>query len=399
MTPGLRALLVSLLLTPNVAWATGEARFALSIGGWTHDRELQRAGALSTVTGDIEARWTEGPHVRLQAEAFGISPPGESHGRLDLRQAFFSVNLGRLALRFGRQVESWGRTDRLNPTDSLSPRDYSTLTGQETDQRLGLTFVRTDLAITSALTLSSYWIPEFRATRLVIPTPRARLGAASRWDPEQFALKLDHAGGRVDFSLSYYQGRDRIFDLALTQGDVTSRYNRLRTIGADLATTLGPYGVRLEGAYTQTDFSATRNPLARRPELWIVAGADRSVGSVNVNLQLSLRRVFDVRDLISADLQPLGRKIEALRFQQDSVQVGLTASLRRNWDDGRWSAELAGLHYFQRRQGALRLEISRRLSAHLSLRLQGQTYYGSPGSEFSTIAPTSSLGLELRYAG
>ena len=108
------------------------------------------------------------------------------------------------------------RADKLNPTDSLSPRDYRILTSEDDEQRLGLAIARADFALTDQLQLRTYWIPEFRPTTLIFPLSPQIARDNRTTDPGQFAVKIDSSGGAFDWSLSWYHGRDRIYDLTTT---------------------------------------------------------------------------------------------------------------------------------------------------------------------------------------
>lgn len=56
----------------------------------------------------------------------------------NLRELYASYNWDQtFYLDVGRQIVVWGRADGINPTDNLSPRDYTRLVPDETDQRLG----------------------------------------------------------------------------------------------------------------------------------------------------------------------------------------------------------------------------------------------------------------------
>ncbi|MEZ5892099.1 MAG: DUF1302 family protein [Parvularculaceae bacterium] len=337
----------------------------------------------------------------METEVFAIASRGsrDERGRIDLRKGFLRLDADRISLQAGRQVDIWGRADRLNPTDNLSPRDFTTLSTEDADQRLGLSTVRADLTLSDALRLSAYWIPEFRPNELLLRPPEDLTDDRRNWDAKQFAAKLDNSGGRIDWSLSYYEGRDRVYDLALQDDALAVRYNRMRVYGADIATSLGVFGLRAEAAYFDTQFNAAESPLVRRPEFWMVAGADRSFGGdAYINVQASFRRVFDFDEPVPGELSPFRARIDTLRFQQKQTQVGFTLNMRRSWDDKRWTAEIMTLHYFNPDQGLVRAELRHPLSPNITLHGRAQKFYGEAGSYFQRISPASSISFEIRAA-
>ena len=56
-------------------------------------------------------------------------------------ELYAEVVYGKFDLRIGRQVISWGKTDLVNPTDHLSPRDFTDPLESE-EERLGVIAVR-----------------------------------------------------------------------------------------------------------------------------------------------------------------------------------------------------------------------------------------------------------------
>ena len=59
-----------------------------------------------------------------------------------IREAYLDLSHGPLDLRIGKQIIAWGRADRINPTDNLTPRDYTLLVPDDDDQRLGTPAVK-----------------------------------------------------------------------------------------------------------------------------------------------------------------------------------------------------------------------------------------------------------------
>lgn len=385
---------------PALSFAEGdvEADLELRAGLWSRDLRLAESSEVAAGSISAGARWT--PHAPVSAEleifAIGSTNGEDARSDLDVRKGFLTLEADRMALRVGRQVDVWGRADRLNPTDMLSPRDYATLSTDDDDQRRGLGMARLDIETSESGQLSAYWIPEFRANRLLIDPP-STIGADDQsWEPGQFALRYDITGGAVDWSLSYYQGLDRTYDLTAAPTGLAIRHNTIRSYGADVATTAAGFGLRAEGAHIDTAFDPQTNPLVRRPEVWIVAGADRAFGAnTYLNVQTSLRRVTDDTP-VPAAFAVARAGVDRLRFQQDETQIGFTANLRQSWDDRRWQAELVALHYFQRSQGLLRAELRHQLTDKLILIARAQVFRGENGSYFDRISEASSLTFELR---
>jgi hypothetical protein len=397
-----RATCLSMLLSlaaPVAAADDVDIDARAAVGVWSRDFNLPKDPGVAAASVKVGVRWSPSDELSARAELFGYATFGNERNRqrAELRTAVLIHEGERHALRVGRQIEVWGKADKLNPTDSLSPRDFRILSSDDDDQRLGLAMVRADLVLNDRLRLKSYWVPEFRPTNLIFPLSPQIARDKRDHDTSQVAVKLDSSGGAFDWSLSWYEGRDRIYDLALERGGIAQRYNRIRVIGADLAGAAGPWGYRAEAAYTDTRYDPLRNPLVRRPEFWAIIGLDRNFGSgLYANVQASVRRVFKFDDMLPAPVAQLRPQIDILRFQQDKIQFGMTANLRYVWDDQRWAAEAVALHYVDRGQGLARFELRHQLTPQLSLRGRAQKLFGPTYSYFGRVAPASAVSLEAR---
>jgi hypothetical protein len=397
-----RATCLSLFLSlasPVTAQDDVDVDVRAAIGAWSRDFNLPKDPGVAAASVKLGVNWSPSEELSVRAELFGYATFGNARERqrAEVRTAVLVHQGEHHALRVGRQIDVWGKADKLNPTDSLSPRDFRILSSDDDDQRLGLAMVRADLVLSDRLRLKSYWVPEFRPTNLIFPLSSQIARDRRDHDTGQVAVKLDSTGGTFDWSLSWYEGRDRIYDLAFDGGGIAQRYNRIRVIGADLAGAAGPWGYRAEAAYTDTRYDPVRNPLVRRPEFWAIIGLDRNFGSgLYTNVQASYRRVFNFDDIVSAPAARLRPQIDTLRFQQDKTQFGLTANLRYVWDDQRWSAEAVALHYADRGQGLARFELRHQFTPQFSLRGRAQKFFGPKNSYFGRIAPASAVSMEAR---
>jgi hypothetical protein len=370
-----------------------------AMGVWSRDFNLPADPYVAAASFKLGLRWAPLDDFTARAEVFGYTTLGNERDRqrAEVRTAVVIHERERYALRVGRQIEVWGRADKLNPTDMLSPRDYRILSSEDDDQRLGLAMVRADLVLSDALRLKGYWVPEFRPTDLIFPLSTQIVRDERHHDTRQFAAKVDSTGGVFDWSLSWYEGRDRIYDFTLNGTTLIQKYNRIRVIGADVAGAAGPWGYRAEAAYTHTLFDPVSNPLVRRPEFWAVIGLDRSFGSsFYANVQASFRQVFKFDSILAAPAAGIRPQVDILRFQQDKTQIGLTANARYAWDDRRWTAEVLGLHYFNRGEGLARFELRHQLTPELSLRARAQKFFGPQNSYFGRVAPASAISVEAR---
>ena len=200
--------------------------------------------------------------------------------RLSLR-----FDLGAVRLEVGKQPLTWGRTDAINPTDNLTPRDW---TDPLNEVRLSPWAVRLaveKLRWEGELAL----VPRYAPSRLpalggrwapIGPLPVADPALPPIGSPElepdlclaeprfpattldnlQAGVRLGRRGGRAEWALSYFRGFDDAprFDLAVGLPDPATatlpitlrpRFPRLDVAGADGVLLAGRWALRAEAGH------------------------------------------------------------------------------------------------------------------------------------------------------
>jgi hypothetical protein len=221
----------------------------------------------------------------------------------ELREGYFEAARSRWELRFGRQIVPWGRADEINPTDVISPKNFTLLLPEgQAGYRGGVNALRVDTFLPWRLRAIGVYVPFFEQS--IIPLSDLPQGArleerlpAIRFENGSAGIKLDRSGGDVDASLAYYYGYNLVPEVHVDRAtadpqtgalaaDVALTHHRQHMIGSDFATSRGRYGYRGEVAWVHTD-----NPNGRRvdqivPYLAYVLGIERSFGeSFSVILQ------------------------------------------------------------------------------------------------------------------
>lgn len=378
---------------------------SLRAGHWSQPMAFDRPSDVLTSALWVQAQWACRPGWKASVEAVAASEDvlrgTRRSGRL--REAWVDWHDGAWSARVGRQLIVWGRADRFNPTDNLTPRDYTRLTPEDTDQRDGVDAARItrrfdDLALTGVLMM-----PRFRANGIPIELPpgvnRRELGASG----PQAALKLDRSGGETDWSVSWLHGFDLMPSYALAMSPTAPptlllRHPRVQVLGADAATVAGRYGLRAEASYTWIDRDGTRDAFTRKPVFYAVAGGDRSFdGDLNANLQLFWRHVVDHRD--AADFPDPARRAMLTQAmaswsQTRRDQFGLTFRLADRWLHDTVEAEFAGAVSFTGHEFALRPRLVWRASDRVKLTLGADRYGGSRDTFFGQIRDLSNVFLE-----
>jgi len=199
---------------------------------------------------------------------------------LNFTEAFLDIYFDDFDLRLGKQIITWGKADAANPTNNLTPTDYSNLLD---DENIGAV----------AVNFNYYWndwnlqlvgVPGFTPTRLppgdtrfalvprhgitvieepllpfplLVPVEDPRL-PSNTVDNVQFGARLQTTYRGWDFSVSYYDGindipspTQRLVQTPLPveiPEAIVPVYNRMRVIGGDFATTFDQWGFHGEAA-------------------------------------------------------------------------------------------------------------------------------------------------------
>ena len=106
--------------------------------------------------------------VRLRKEF----TDGSSRVLVDLREAYINLYLSDFDFRIGKQIIVWGRADGFNPTNNLTPYDYTFFSPEEDDKRLSNFVVSGDYNL-YPFELSANWIPVYKSA--ILPFGKATL--------------------------------------------------------------------------------------------------------------------------------------------------------------------------------------------------------------------------------
>lgn len=396
----------------------GESIFArLNHGGhlrfdyYTSSKQLDRNHSLPGIT--LQPRllpklnkWVDGKvEGRLTTQDLGDNRE-PVQGRL--LEGYVNLYLGAVDIRLGKQIIAWGRADALNPTDNLTPRDFTVLSARdEEDRRTGTIGVRANY-YAGPYTITFIWLPIFNPSVVPIGSPegisveeqKRNSGTAS---DQSFAIKLDRTGGVVDWSLSYYYGLDLMpVAMPVSPQRVNLLHNRLNVFGADFASTIGRYGVRGEIAYTHTQNYSGHDPIIKSPYAYAVLGVDTDItDDLNINLQFYERLIINWHDR-SQISDPLLRSIATLNAivnqQQDRYQSGLTSRLKATWLNKTLEGEILVAWNANRGDLFVRPSMNYAITDRLRAYAGWDIFTGSRDSFFGRLESMTSFFVELRLS-
>lgn len=402
---------LSMLLFPGPVRAQAQETCGPELGGslrgayWSQPMAFDRRADVLASALWARARWSCRPGLRAAVEGVVASEDvlRGAHRGGRLREAWLDWHDGPWSARLGRQLIVWGRADRFNPTDNLTPRNYTRLTPEETDQRDGVDAARItrrfdDLTLTGVVML-----PRFRPDTLPIDLPPGVSLREQGASGPQLALKLDRSGGDTDGSVSWLHGFDLMPSYGLKTAPFTPpvlllRHPRVQVLGADAATVAGRYGLRAEASYTWVDRDGSRDVFTRKPVFYAVAGGDRSFGGdLNANLQLFWRHVIHhQRATVVPDAASRALLVQAMASwnQTRRDQFGLTFRLADKWRHDTVEAEFAGAVSLVDHEFALRPRLVWHATDRFKLTLGMDRYGGGRDTFFGQIRDLSNVFIE-----
>ena len=391
-------------------WADQRASGAVRFDYFRSSRELDDATNFLGTTAQIKLLPTLGDDLEGKLEARLTNPyvDGNGKNRGTILEGYLTWHIGKADLRAGRQIVPWGRADGVNPTDNLTPRDFKVLLPFEEDQRVGLTALKLDYALTPEYTLTAFTTPFFEPAKL----PGASAASVEKRPARSLAdstvaLKLDKTGGALDWSLSYFHGYSTLPGARLlgTGPDgplLELRYDKIDVIGADFARNFGRYGVRGELAYYFTGDRGGRDPAVKNPYLYYVLGGDRTFfENLNVNLQLVGRWVNGYTDPETI-ADPVARQVAIQNAitagQQDRASYGLSSRISNKWFNDTLEAELLVFANFTRRNTYLRPLLSYAFSDQVKGSIGAEIYTGAEETAFGRLKRNRGVFAELRIS-
>ena len=388
------------------AGVTGSIR----AGYWSSTRNLDDEAPLGAGMLWLKSSRRLSNRVSFLAEGWvalrGPLHDGDATG--ELREAYVDLRLGRLDMRAGRQIIAWGRADGINPTDILSGQQFALLVPDDADRRLGTTSMRASYYFGN-VSVTGVWLPEFRGHEFVLPAPPPRVALVQderRWPGDQWALRAEQTGHAVDWSLSYFRGKDTAPDLGLVGSSaaptIRLAHHPVRVFGADMATNVGRVGLRAEGAFVQTADSQGRDPFTKNPFVFIVAGADRTFrGLLNLNVQYLFRYVrkdpppppteTDFASIVAAQQA-------IVNSQAKRAQHGASFRVAYKWLHDTLEAECAAAGYAKPAGVTLRPKITYAVTDHWKALGGAEFFRGDAASALGLLRRNTTSYLEVRWS-
>lgn len=365
------------------------------LGGTAQIKALPSFG--EALDGKIEMRLTN----QAVAEGGGTKE--------SLLEGYITVRFETADLRIGKQIVASGRADGINPTDNLTPRDFTVMLPFEDDQRFGTTAVKLDTFLSQEHTFTVFVTPFFEPSKIPLRTAGRTLietAPTRRLSNTEVGLKLNKVGEGFDWSISAFRGFSLLPDMRLIDSTPTGsvlelHYDRITMFGADFARNYGRFGLRGEVAYVDTADDAGTDPGIKNPYLFWVLGVDRTFfENMNVNLQFLQRRIQDYQNPETI-IDPMERNIAirnaVLDGQRNRVNSGISFRVSKKWFNDTLEAEIFTLINLTRSDSFSRPLLTYAFNDHWKGTIGAEVYRGAKDTQFGGLKPNRGVFAELRY--
>lgn len=370
----------------------GECR----LGYWSSSRNLDHTQDITQ--GLCFSNWK--PSIS-DSVSFGFSVQGHISNERDttgdkarLREGYIDIGSDDWSLRLGRQLIAWGRADRINPTDYFSPRDFTLLVPEDDEQRRGIDAALAQYHLNDSNRLSLV-IARFEPHRMPQGLLPAGIERSAEPDDAEVAVKYDHIGNFLDWSISYYDGYDRFSRYRLFQNAnelprIHADYESLNTWGFDAAAAVGSWTLRTELTHSQQARAQTGDEVSITRA---IVGVDHDfLDTANINVQwFSNHREHTSKIPIVVYQEGLDRLNSEFGFHDQ----GITLRVSNRFLNEQLKVELSSILDTQKHSYVIRPRITYAVNDEIKITTGADVFSGIEQSYFGIRENNDLLFIEL----
>jgi hypothetical protein len=403
------SLMLGLALLSPAAGGAFDYEVSARTAFWTSSLSLDNSSDLTSTQLWVRGRQSfdiGNATLKVYAEGWADVQTGQPSGHLShrVRQAYAQLGVGSFDFRAGLQIFPWGRADGLNPTDHLTPRQYTFLTRDTDDQRFG-TPALSATWFSGPLSVTGIWLAGFRSG--VLPWPPAPFPPTRDLDPQdpqaQWAVRLESVQDRFEGSVSYFDGYSvQPTGAFLTGGTVPQlllAHGRVRMAGADFAVPVDRLMIRGELARTSTESTPGDAVFTERSQFYAVVGGEHTFGNyLDVEAQYYFRHVYGMAPVESTgEAAAIGAQLAVTAQQFDRNSHGYTLRVADEWLHETLKVSLSGIVSTSRRGYLLQPLIKYQMTDELAGSLGGYLFRGDARSLYGLLSRDSTAFVELRW--
>jgi len=326
-----------------------------------------------------------------------------NENEFQLREAYLMWYPSWGEVKVGKQIHAWGAVDGNNPTDNLNPYDYYYMFLPGAERKVG----------TVSGSLKYYWndwqfegvfIPEhegnrfpFGETAFPLDFPMSAPKLMDEEPGSEFGFRLQSTLVSSDFSLSYFDGRDRSFSyVGMTDSMPSFFYRNTSVLGFDLVSFIGDFTNRFEIGYfsTENDAESDMKTLNDASYIQFTGQVEYSTeNDIMFSLQIIGSEISEINGTMTKDEFQHGMGTPFASF----TDLGLSFSLSANYLDD--ALELMGNTFIDLKDSQSMLGVSAKYSPmdNWKLNLSISKFMGEEGTQFHNMEDFSHLKVGLEY--
>ena len=326
-----------------------------------------------------------------------------NENEFQLREAYLMWYPSWGEVKVGKQIHAWGAVDGNNPTDNLNPYDYYYMFLPGAERKVG----------TVSGSLKYYWndwqfegvfIPEhegnrfpFGETAFPLDFPMSAPKLMDEEPGSEFGFRLQSTLGSSDFSISYFDGRDRSFSkVGITDSIPSFFYRNTSVLGFDLVSFIGDFTNRFEIGYFSTENDAESNMKTLNDASYIQFTGQVEYSTENdimFSLQIIGSQISEINGTMTKDEFQPGMGTPFASF----TDLGLSFSLSANYLDD--ALELMGNTFIDLKDSQSMVGASARYSPmdNWKLNMSVSKFMGDEGTQFHEMEDFSHLKVGLEY--
>ena len=193
----------------------------------------------------------------------------------------------------------------------------------------------------------------------------------------------------------------RVLEVDAENMILTSHYDEIDVVGADVARNCVSYGGSTEIAYFDTADRQGDDPGTRNPYLFWIAGVDRTYGgNINVNVQFFqryVRRYRNPEEIEDLFLRYVGIQNAITYGQQERLSNGFTIRVATDWLRARMRTEVLSVIDITRDGGYVQPSIAYAFNDRLKASVGTDIYWGPDESEFGRLKKNRDMFAEIRF--
>ncbi|AEJ18456.1 DUF1302 family protein [Gracilinema caldarium] len=365
-----------------------------------------------------------------------------------VNEAYVDAYVGNVTLSAGKKKIVWGKGDELHVVDMINANDYRDfIFPKYIDRRIAEPLVHVTYNVsefplqieavwTPAMTAdwvpsSGNWVPDqavalkdvlekyvgyqystiystggainsLQATQYLADHSSAEdfLPNTLSLDYSQYALRATGTVGIFDWGLSYYLGHFKTPSVTYNiyntvNGPIIKNvelvYDRLQVFGLEGAFALGPWNVRMEGAYYLTKDTEGDDPAVKNNRLAWVAGFDIDIPIHNVNLNMQTQGVY----ILGSGYDVVGDvDYNSEGYRSDNK---LVLKISDSFDHERIKPSVKAIYGVEYNEYLLIPELDWKIADELYVNVQAGWFFGDSHGAFDTFMDNDFVKLTARY--